>query len=214
MAYGMAAWCYVWRKLNGWMLDRAQETLEGVRLARRAVELGKDDAVALARGGHALGFLIGDIESAIGFADRALVLNPNLGTALLVSGWLRAYRGEPDVAVELEARAMRLSPLDPDINRMQVGTGFAHFLAGRYDDAILWSEKAFRNEPNYLPGAACTAASNAMAGRLYEAQHFMQSVRKIDPALCISNLKEWFPIQRVEHLARWVEGLRKAGLPE
>ena len=32
-AYGMAAWCYIWRKLNGWVVDRAQETSEGARLA-------------------------------------------------------------------------------------------------------------------------------------------------------------------------------------
>ena len=53
-AYAMAAWCHFWRKVNGWMTDRAQEIAEGARLARRAVELGKDDAVALTRGGHAL----------------------------------------------------------------------------------------------------------------------------------------------------------------
>jgi TolB-like protein/class 3 adenylate cyclase len=51
-AHGMAAWCYIWRKLNGWVIDRAHETSEGARLARRAVEVGKDDAVALSRGGH------------------------------------------------------------------------------------------------------------------------------------------------------------------
>jgi hypothetical protein len=39
---------------NGWTLDRETERIEGARLARRAVELGKDDAVALSRGGHAL----------------------------------------------------------------------------------------------------------------------------------------------------------------
>jgi hypothetical protein len=72
-AYGMAAWCYVWRKINGWMTDRVQETAEAERLARRAVELGKDDAVALARGGHALAFLIGDLESGVVFLDRALM---------------------------------------------------------------------------------------------------------------------------------------------
>jgi tetratricopeptide (TPR) repeat protein len=49
----MAAWCYIWRRLNGWVVDRAHETSGGARLAKRAVELGKDDAVALSRGGHA-----------------------------------------------------------------------------------------------------------------------------------------------------------------
>ena len=54
-AHAMAAWCHFWRKVNGWMTDRPREIAEGVRLARRAVELGKDDdAVALTRSGHAL----------------------------------------------------------------------------------------------------------------------------------------------------------------
>ncbi len=46
-AYGMAAWCFVLRKGNGWMVDRTQEVAEAARLARRAVELGADDATAL-----------------------------------------------------------------------------------------------------------------------------------------------------------------------
>src|SRR5258708_39973389 len=48
-AYAMAAWCHFWRKVNGWMIDRLGETAEGTSLARRAVELGRDDAVALPR---------------------------------------------------------------------------------------------------------------------------------------------------------------------
>jgi TolB-like protein len=64
-AHAMAAWCYFWRKINGWMTNRPQEIAEGVRLARLAVELGKDDAVALTRGGHAFAHLAGDVEGAI-----------------------------------------------------------------------------------------------------------------------------------------------------
>jgi hypothetical protein len=62
-AYKMAGWCLFWRKINGWMTDRSQEVAEGAPLARRAVELGKNDAVALTRGGHALGHLGGDLDS-------------------------------------------------------------------------------------------------------------------------------------------------------
>jgi TolB-like protein len=213
-AYAMAAWCYVWRKLNGWMIDRVQETAEAERLARRAVDLGQDDAVALTRGGHTLGFILGDLDSAVIFIDRALVLNPNLAEAWLFSGWMRAYRGELDVAIEHHARAMRLSPLDPSLFQMQAGTAFAHLLAGRYDDASSWAEKAFRGQLNYLPAAALTSASNALAGRMEEARQGMERVRQIDPALRISNLKDWYPIRRAQDLARFAEGLRKAGLQE
>jgi hypothetical protein len=51
-AYGMASWCYVRRKGSRWIVDRAQETAETARLARRAAELGWDDAVALGEGLH------------------------------------------------------------------------------------------------------------------------------------------------------------------
>src|SRR4029079_2148728 len=53
-AHAMAAWCHFWRKVNGWMANRTQEIAEGARLARLAVELGQDDAVAITRGGDAL----------------------------------------------------------------------------------------------------------------------------------------------------------------
>jgi len=85
-AYGMAAWCHAWRKMNGWMTDAARESAEATRSARRAVELGKDDATALARGGHALAFIGGDLDSGVVFLDRALVLNPNLAAAWALSG--------------------------------------------------------------------------------------------------------------------------------
>jgi TolB-like protein len=44
-AYGMAAWCYAWRKINGWMTDPVQECAETARLAWRAAALGPDDAL-------------------------------------------------------------------------------------------------------------------------------------------------------------------------
>jgi TolB-like protein len=213
-AYGMAAWCYAWRKMNGWMTDHRQEIAEAARLARRAVDLGKDDAIALARGGHALAFVAGDLDSGVVFLDRALALNPNFAPAWTLSGWLRAYRGEPDVAIEHHARAMRLSPLDPIVYHMQVGTAFAHVLAGRYAEALPWAETPFRAEPDYLPAAGVTAAARALAGHVEQARQAMQHLRRIDPALRISNLKERHPIRRPEDLARFADGLRKAGLPE
>ena len=50
-AYGRAAFCYVIAKANGWISVTPNEIAEVTRLAQRAVELGKDDAIALAAGG-------------------------------------------------------------------------------------------------------------------------------------------------------------------
>jgi tetratricopeptide (TPR) repeat protein len=141
-AYGMAAWCYFWRKANGWMTDRPGEITEGIRLARLAVELGRDDAVALTRGGHALAHLAGELDGGIALLDRAVLLNPNLAPAWFLGGFLRAFHGETEGAIEHFARAVRLSPLDPEMFRMQAGTALAHFFAGRFDTASSWAEKA------------------------------------------------------------------------
>jgi TolB-like protein len=212
-AYGMAAWCYVWRAYNGWMLDPPQERAESTRLAWRAVELGRDDAVALARGGYALGFLAGELDSGLAFLDRALQLNPNLATTWVLSGLFRNFLGEPDAAIEQLAYAMRLSPLDPTSYHMQAGTGFAHFLAGRFDEACTWAERALREEPNHTPACAVAAAAHALAGRLPQAQRAMAHLRQVHPTLRVTTFTPLL-FRRPEHLALWREGLRQAGLPE
>jgi TolB-like protein len=213
-AYGMAARCYLIRKGSGWMIDRAQETAEAVRLARRAAELGWDDAVALCGAGLPLAWGGGELDDGAALIDRALQLNPNLAMAWLFSGWVKVWLGEPEVAIEHLARAMRLSPNDPNVFNMQAATALAHLFAGRYAEASSWAEAAAREKPNHLIATSVVAASGALAGRLSEAEKAMARLRQLDPVLRISNLRDLGPIRRPEDFARWAEGLRKAGLPE
>ena len=109
---------------------------------------------------------------------------------------------------------MRFSPLDPFLSNMQTGTGLAHFLAGRFDEASSWSEAAIQDDPNYAIAAGVSAASHALAGRLELAEQAMARVRRIDPKRRMSNLKDWLPIRRPQDFGRWADGLRKAGLPD
>jgi adenylate cyclase len=222
-AHGMAAWCYHRRKGRSaadaetrfrWMADRVKETSETARLARRAVELGKEDAVALSAGGVALAYVVGDLDDGAAFIDRALMLNPNLAAAWTFSGWVRIYLGEPEVAIEHLTHSMRLSPLDPMMDAAQYGIAFAHFFAGRYDEALSWAGKALRERRNYHSELRIFAASSALAGRLEDAQEAMARLREIDPALRVSDVKDLMPLRRPGDAARYAEGLRKAGLPE
>jgi TolB-like protein len=220
-AYGMASWCYVRRKGSRWMTDRVQETAEAARLGRRAVELGWDDPVALAWGGFSLAYVVHDVEVGATLIDRALLLNPNLAEAWHFSGWVRIYIGQPEIAIEHLAHAMRLSPVDPLTFVTLMAIAFAHFFAGRYNDASLWAEKALAASPPrlrekavYHPALLIAAASNALAGRLEEAQNAIAQSRQISPTAHISNLKNQIPLRRPDDLVRYAEGLRKAGLPD
>jgi TolB-like protein/Tfp pilus assembly protein PilF len=178
-AYGMAARCYLIRKGSGWMIDRAQETAEAVRLARRAAELGWDDAVALCGAGLPLAWGGGELDDGAALIDRALQLNPNLAMAWLFSGWVKVWLGEPEVAIEHLARAMRLSPHDPNVFNMQAATALAHLFAGRYAEASSWAEAAAREKPNHLIATSVVAASGALAGRLSEAEKAPQGTLEI-----------------------------------
>jgi TolB-like protein/Tfp pilus assembly protein PilF len=213
-AYGMAAWCLFWRRLNGWSADAAEDTAEGARLARIAVDLGKNDAVALTRGGHALAHFTRDLDVGIDFLDKALVLNPNLASAWFLGGFLRIWRGEPYEAIKRFEHAMRLSPLDTEMFRMQTGVALAHLMAKHFDEACAWAEKAFRDMPRFALPATAIAASCAHAGRMDEARRAMAEVRKLDPTLRLSTLDAWLPFHRREDFTLFADGLRQAGLPE
>ena len=213
-AFGMAARSYAQRKASGWVIDRDKELRETVRLARRAVELGRDDAVPLLAAGWALASVAGDLDTGAALIDRALVLNPNLATAWHCSGWTRVLLGEPEIAIEHSTRAMRLSPFDPLLNRMQCALATAHLFAGRYDEASLWAEKALQDQETYAAALRVLSASRALTGRLKEAQKAMERLRQVDPTLCLSNIDERLALRRPEDLDVLSEGLRKAGLPE
>ena len=214
-AYGRAASCYVCAKTNGWFSDTANEIAEVTRLAQRAVELGKDDAIALAASGWALAFVVRDLGVGAALIDRALVLNSNLAEAWSSGGWVKAYLGEPELAIERFARGMRLSPLDPLAMSMRTGTAYAHFFLGRYDEAASWAAMALQDSQDFQPGLRIAAASNAMARRPEQARRAVARLRQLNPALHVSTLKDVVgPYQRAEDLSRYEEGLRQAGLPE
>jgi tetratricopeptide (TPR) repeat protein len=209
----MAAWCYVVRKTNGWMRDLVQEVAETKRLARRATELGRDDAVALCWGGYALAYVAGDVDAGLAFIDQALALNPNLAAAWNYSGWIRIMLGEHQSAIDRFERALRLSPRDPTVFHMRTGIAYANFLAGHYDTASSAARDALRDQA-WLGGLRVLAASKALAGSLEEARAAVDRLLQVDPTVRISNLKDRISPLQPEDFAKYVDGLRKAGLPE
>src|SRR5499433_1515584 len=201
--------------MYSWMVDRESEIAEAVRLARRAVALGKDDPTALWSGGRSLAFLAKEVEAGAAYIDRALVLNPNSAASWTASGSVRTYLGEYASGIEHFERAMRLSPLDPLTYFVFTGMAYAHAFAGRYDEAVFWATKALHEQPNLATALRVAAMAYALSDRMVEARAAMASLREVDPALRLGNLDRVAPpFQRAEDRVRYIESLRKAGLPE
>ena len=213
-AYGMAAWCYARRKMNGWADEGSSEGLEAERLAGRAVKCGNDDAVALAGSGIAIGYMFADFDRAVSLMDRAQALNPNLAMAWHLGGWIRCFIGQQDLAVEHLERAVRLSPVDPQRPGMLAAIAAAHFAAGRFDVASSLAKTAMLEQSTNFIAALVAAAANAMAGNLDVATRAMERVYELDPNFRLHKVKYRLPNRRPETIALWEDALRRAGLPE
>ena len=214
MAYAAASQCYTWSKSFGWLTDPASETAEGARLARRALELGRSEPAILSMAGFGIAYLEGDLDFGGAAMDRALELNPNTAATLGIGGWISVFRGEPDLAIERVQRAMQLSPVDAFMFAWRSAGAYALFSLGRHEEALSWAEKALRERPGYLPAARMIVASAALAGVPERPETSVARLRQLEPTLRISNLRDQIPYRRPEDLARFADGLRKAGLPE
>jgi adenylate cyclase len=162
-----------------------------------------------------LAFVVRDLGVGSGLVDRALVLNSNLAEAWRCSGWMKIWLGDPELAVEHYARDMRLSPLGRWLVDIQSGIAHAHFFLGNYDEATSWATLALQNNPDFQAGIRISAAISGIAGRPEEAHETVARLRRLNPALRVSNLEHVLgPYRRAEDLELYREGLRKAGLPE
>jgi TolB-like protein len=212
--HALAAGCYLMRKSNGWVVDRAAEIAETDRLARISADLGRADAVALAWSAHALAHVVGDIGAGLSLIDHALQLNPNLAVAWQRSGWIHVYAGEPDVAIEHVRTAMRLSPLDPLMHLAYSAIAYGYFFLGDLGQCSIWSDRALQMRPDWPAALRVSAMCHAVAGRERSAQQAMTRLQALQPTLRLSNLNEQMFLHRPEHMEKLVEAMRKAGLPE
>ena len=139
------------RSARRWLDDRSRRgrSPRPRRLARRAAELGKDDAVALCTAGLALAFVVGDLDDGARPDRSGARAQSESGLGVAFSGWVKVWLGEPEVAIEHADAAMRLSPHDPHVFNMQSAMAYAHFFAGRYAEASSWAEMALRERPNH-----------------------------------------------------------------
>ena len=213
-AYALGARCYIQRKAFRWSTDAAQERIEARRLARRAIELDKDDPSVLAMAGHALAFVVGEVEEGAALLARAINLDPNLVIARHWSGFTHLWLGNVDAAIEQFKIALRLSPLDPRSFNALTGLAYAHFFAGRNEDALSSAAAAIRLQSKFVPAQLILAACHAMSGRVQEAREVCARAMQLDPTLRISGMKDRGPNRRPEDIEKLVQAFRVAGVPE
>jgi len=185
-----------------------QESLAAsLRAAERAVALADDEpqahvALGLARANA------GQYEQAASASERVIELNPSAAVGYWCLGRSLSYLGRPDEGVGLIEKAIRLSPHDPVMHEFLFDLGVAHFLAERYEQAIVWERKSLRARPDQPGVYRVLAASYGHLGRIEEARAALDGMNELAPDFSLEALRVHVPSAVVE---RYLEGWRKAG---
>jgi adenylate cyclase len=196
----------------GYASDPQFDRKEAVRLLRLALSIDDGDPEILAWAAIISAFMVGDCESEIEMADRAVALNPNSYLAWNYRGWVYKIAGLPEEAVRSFERAIRMSPVDPLLHRSFTGMGVAFVELRRFEEAVATVKKALRQNPLFPPVHRCLASAFAHLGRDAEACEAAARMLEVDPTFTISS---WIARgEQHQNSGLLIEGLRKAGLPE
>jgi adenylate cyclase len=207
----LAGICHQRNVLWGYAIDPQFERNEAVRLLRWALSVDDGDPDTLALAAFTSAFMVGDFESEIEMADRAVALNPNSFLAWIGRGWVYRVAGLPEEAIRSFERAIRMSPVDPQLHQPFAGIGMALIELGRFDEAIVAGKKAQRQSPSFVAAYRCLASAFAHLGRDTEAREAAARVLEVDPTFTISG---WIARGGQTNAKLVIAGLRKAGLPE
>ncbi len=178
---------------------------KGAGFARRALEVAGEDPGILAQAAVALASFGEDIGAMLALVNRALALNPNSARSWHISGNLRHMAGQPDIAIEHENAALRLSP------RAHIGSslaiiGAAHFAARRFDEAVPKLLLAIQQDPALPHPYRVLAACYAHMGRLEEAREVVGRLRTISSVV----VPDASYLRNPAHRELFLSGLRLA----
>jgi TolB-like protein/DNA-binding SARP family transcriptional activator len=213
-AHVCASYCYRRQvQLMGRMLpERTFE--ESIRLAREGLRIDPTDPYVLWQSALTFALVGRDFDEALALVKRSLSINSSSNRAWIASGMVHCYVGRPEQAIEHAERAMRLSPLDVSmwVACWVMATGFLQL--ERYEEAANWARKSLRRHPENLSAKYVLAASLAHADQLKEAKAVVAELLEHDAEMTISRFRVAHQVARYRNLEGFLEGLRKAGLPE
>jgi adenylate cyclase len=211
MPYAMLGFTHLFDLLYRWSKTPIESFEQAETCAENALALNDSSDIA-----HILlGWLYlfkRQHNKAIKEGDRAIELNPNGAEAHAQFSFILCLSDKTDLAIKFIKRAIRLNPIPP--------AHYYHFLAmahrntGQYEKAIELSEKALSDNPDQLPAYLSLAASYSLLNLTEDAHKAVEEVLRINPSFSLEYYANTLPYKNQEKGEKYIEALRKAGLPE
>jgi TolB-like protein/Tfp pilus assembly protein PilF len=200
--------------LYGWSESKDASYREALEIAERGLALDDQDSQVI-RSAGLVHFFSKNHEVALGYYERAVAANPYEAENRALLGAALGVAGDYEAALEQFEMALRLSPRDVHVATWYNYMGIAAFVAGRHEEAADWAKKTADANPQFPAGHRTLAASYGNLGRLAEAEAARERLQELLPHLTIAQLRESLPyFKNSDDLERYLDGLRKAGLPE
>ena len=204
-ALSLAAMCQMRLVRESWAEAPETASRKAVDLARQALQVAGDDPGILANAAFVLANFGEEIGAMMALVDRALALTPSFSRGWFLSGVLRLWASQPDLAIKHAEMALRLSP------RERMGTplsliGEAHFFKREFAEAAPKLLQSIQENPGYPHSYRVLAACYAQMGRLDEAREIIARLNVLTPDLVPSAAQLRNPADRELFLS----GLRAA----
>jgi adenylate cyclase len=210
-AYGYLSFCHY----LGWAvmypefkdgLNRAHE------LAEKGVALDGASAIAYSRLGWMQAFLRRH-DPAIANLEKAVALAPNDAEAYAMFGAVLNYWGDPEKGLAMLEKAFSLvDTFVSPVWRFQVG--HSHLLLQQYDEAVSSFFETIEQSPGFFATYLFLACAYVELDRLDDAKDAIKTALEIVPQYTVQETAKRLPWRSDEVRDRFLDGLRKAGLPE
>jgi adenylate cyclase len=209
-ARSLLAWALATRVVLG-NLDFERGISESLALAQRAIELDSDDPWSHCAAGYTYTFSR-RLGPAVEELTEALHRNPNFAFARMILAVSYGYAGLAEEGLRQLETANRLSPRDYTQAASLSIEGLCHFIAGRYSEAINCERRAVQLRPHFGTAWRTLTAAAGLAGELDLARSALAECKRLQPNVTVAWIEQYHPIVRSEDRARYIEGLRRAGL--
>jgi adenylate cyclase len=211
-AYARLAAALAQRMYWQWSTDPAADASRAVANAEMALSLGRHDPFVLAVSAQALGTDPKNFQLQDSLFDEVRRLNPNELRGWMVGGTAKMMLGDHQTAIDYFQRALRLSPLDPNIFNAQSGLACAHFLLGNYKEGLKYAADALRHHPNFLVALRAAMACQVQMGNIQAAQELWRQLARVSPSQRVSDVRKrgW----REQDAKKFEEAYRLVGMPE
>jgi TolB-like protein/DNA-binding winged helix-turn-helix (wHTH) protein len=210
-AHAILAWTYTFDFMNGWS-DTPESSLKtGEQLATKALGLKENLPVAY----FVRGLVYrerGEYIKALADAEQAVSLDPSYANGHVLHATLLYYAGRPQEGLEKIKMAIRLNPHHPFNYPFHLGQ--AYFVLERYPEAIEAFNDGLKQNPSSERLHVWLAATYAQSGQMDEARWQMEQIRLVNPVISLKRQQQAFPFKDPADLARFTDGLKKAGLSD